>query len=283
MHPQIISVCLARAVSKQTVAYSSLSPSNKLKLWSLQVCKEGWGCPCTCATSPILQHQVITSKNIYIWCFFCVCSYTCNECEMNGVTWRTWQHHEELCSCPGSPSCLESALCLFQTDSPSSRRRQAWDKFFKTGKTQVLCWKRKLRFLSESTDETSHLPTCKTEVQASSKHNTDDFPMAGVSMKGQTVAGCTNILYLVEVSRLSEFLLLQRAQGCLCMLWCMWVFLWSSQQPCLTLCCTCALFPLPTLQSDRQVLPRSYLSHWLLSLFPSCLPLDMLSLQHWGY
>lgn len=63
---------------------------------------------------------------------------------------------------------------------------------------------------------------------------------------------------------------------------CVFVFV-CRQQPCLTLWCTCSFFLRASVQSVRQVLPRSYLSHWLLSLSPSCLPLDMLSLQHWGY
>lgn len=36
--------------------------------------------------------------------------------------------------------------------------------------------------------------------------------------------------------------------------------------PCLKLWSTCSLFPQPTVRSGTQVVPRSYLSHWLLSL-----------------
>lgn len=61
---------------------------------------------------------------------------------------------------------------------------------------------------------------------------------------------------------------------------CVWVFVCvCRQQPCLTLWCTCSIFPRPTVQSGRQVVPRSYLSHWLLSLspLPACLLICSLS------
>lgn len=89
--------------------------------------------------------------------------------------------------------------------------------------------------------------------------------MQGICFLGE---GHTDILYLLEVSLLSELLLVQPDwEVCLCQCACVWICLFvCRQQPCLKLWCTCSLFPRPTVQSGRQVVPRSYLSHWLLSL-----------------
>lgn len=53
------------------------------------------------------------------------------------ITWRTWRRHEELCSCPGSPSCLVSAPCLSSTAPPCYLRLQSQDKFLNSSKRSV--------------------------------------------------------------------------------------------------------------------------------------------------
>lgn len=79
----------------------------------------------------------------------------------------------------------------------------------------------------------------------------------------------TVILYLFEVSLLSELLLVLLCCGVclfLCVCVCLWVFMCAGRSLAWHSGALVPLFPQLTVQSGRQVVPQSYLSHRLLSL-----------------
>lgn len=77
----------------------------------------------------------------------------------------------------------------------------------------------------------------------------------------------TVILYLFEVSLLSELLLVLLCCGvCLFLCVCLWVFMCAGRSLAWHSGALVPLFPQLTVQSGRQVVPQSYLSHRLLSL-----------------
>lgn len=183
------------------------------------------------------------------------------------ITWWTWWHHEELCSCPGSPSCLVSAPCLSLRAPPSSLQAQ---------RQVPLRW---------SGGEHATPPQDNKSRSRSRKatSRTSTHPPGPPSAPSQ---GSLRVRYINKtVSWLQEkwsYCTFLRSVLSLDFSWsdvpvslCVSVFL---------MCTLLHLFSLPTgprCSQEGQVPPHSYLSQRLLSLLFR-LPLDMLSLQHWG-